>query len=462
MALPELFIEQIHGLLPEDEANALISSLSESDPSVSVRVNKVKCENLPKSNVVNWCNRGFYIDERPQFTFDPALHAGCYYVQDASSMFLAYAIDSLVDKNKPVRYLDLCAAPGGKTTTAIDALPEGSLVVANEIMSNRAQILKENIIKWGNPNCVVTNNDSAAYSKMEHFFDIIAADVPCSGEGMMRKDDEAVAQWSPGLVKECAERQREIVDNAWQALRPGGLFIYSTCTFNRPENEDIVEYLVNELGAESIDLNPPTEWNIHTAINTATHGYHFFPHRTRGEGLFLAVVRKPDDEPLRTIKSSSKKKAQKEKPIQIPAEVKDWIANSKSVKFITNADNISAISAEYSDEIEILRDNLRVIYCGCDVATAKGKDMIPSHALALSTSINSDAFSTCEVDYATAIAFLRGETINVDAPRGYVLVKYNGMTLGFVKNLGNRANNLYPKEWRIKSSHIPPTPPEVL
>ena len=462
MALPELFIEQIHGLLPEDEANALISSLSESDPSVSVRVNKAKCENLPKSNVVNWCNRGFYIDERPQFTFDPALHAGCYYVQDASSMFLAYAIDSLVDKNKPVRYLDLCAAPGGKTTTAIDALPEGSLVVANEIMSNRAQILKENIIKWGNPNCVVTNNDSAAYSKLEHFFDIIAADVPCSGEGMMRKDDEAVAQWSPGLVKECAERQREIVDNAWQALRPGGLLIYSTCTFNRPENEDIVEYLVNELGAESIDINPPTEWNIHTAINTATHGYHFFPHRTRGEGLFLAVVRKPDDEPLRTIKSSSKKKAQKEKPMQIPAELKEWIANSKSVKFITNADNISAISAEYSDEIAILRDNLRVIYCGCDVATAKGKDMIPSHALALSTSINSDAFSTCEVDYATAIAFLRGETINVDAPRGYVLVKYNGMTLGFVKNLGNRANNLYPKEWRIKSSHIPQTPPEVI
>lgn len=462
MALSELFIEQIHGLLPENEASALIKSLGESDPSVSVRINSVKCDKTPTENLVPWCNRGFYLDQRPQFTFDPALHAGCYYVQDASSMFLAHAINLLVNKDEPVRYLDLCAAPGGKTTTAIDALPAGSLVVANEIMSNRAQILKENLIKWGNPNCVVTCNDSAAYAPLTHFFDIIAADVPCSGEGMMRKDEEAVAQWTPALVKECADRQREIVDNAWQALRPGGLFIYSTCTFNRPENEDIVEYLVNELGAESIDLNPPTDWNIHTAINSTTHGYHFFPHRTRGEGLFLAVVRKPDDEPRQSIRASKAKKNKKDTQQPIPAAVKEWIANPRSAQFIASGDAINAIPTDFADEIAILRENLRVIYCGCEVATVKGKDLIPAHSLALNECLNEKAFPTCQVDYPTAIAFLRGETIVVDAPRGFVLIKYNGKAIGWVKNLGNRANNLYPKEWRIKSSHIPTTPPEIV
>lgn len=461
MRLPELFIKQIQELLPTNEAEALIKSLDESEPSVSVRTNLAKCTDSSAKNRVAWCNRGFYLDERPQFTFDPALHAGCYYVQDASSMFLAHAIGKIVG-DSPVRYLDLCAAPGGKTTTAIDALPEGSLIVANEIMTGRAQILRENIIKWGSPYCVVTNNDSAAYAHLTHFFDIVAADVPCSGEGMMRKDDEAVAQWTPALVKECADRQREIVDNAWECLKPGGYFIYSTCTFNRPENEDIVEYLVNVLGAESIDLNIPSEWNIHPAINSPVFGYHFFPHRTKGEGLFLAVVRKPENEPQRSIKVSNKKKNKKEQPIQVPAIVKDWVKDKKSM-FFSACDNIfQAFPAEYCDEMGILKENLQIIYSGIELATTKGKDLIPCHSLATSSCLNKNIFPVCDVEYSTAIAFLRGETINIDAPKGYVLISYNGHGLGFVKNLGNRANNLYPKEWRIKSSHIPETPPHII
>lgn len=462
MGLPELFIKQIHELLPENEATPLIQSLGESNPSVSVRINPAKCPETPTRNLVTWCKQGFYLEERQQFTFDPALHAGCYYVQDASSMFLAYAIDKLVDKSTPVRYLDLCAAPGGKTTTAIDALPKGSLVVANEIMNGRAQILRENIIKWGNPYCVVTNNDSRAYSKLPHFFDIIAADVPCSGEGMMRKDDEAVAQWTPALVKECADRQREIIDNAWKALRPGGLFFYSTCTFNREENENIIEYIINTFGAESIDLNVPEEWNIHPAINSHIHGYHFFPHRNRGEGLFLAVVRKPENEPEITIKPSKNKKNRKEKPATIPSEIKEWITPSNNFQIVFKNENFHAIPAEYSDEIDVLQENLRIIMLGCETAAIKGKDTIPLHALALNRCVNLKAFPTYETDYHTAIAYLRGETINIDAPKGYVLITYDGHGLGFVKNLGNRANNLYPKEWRIKSTHLPATPPKTI
>lgn len=461
MELPELFIKQIYELLSENEAKALINALGEHEPSISVRINKAKYRETATQAPVAWCNKGFYLNERPQFTFDPALHAGCYYVQDASSMFLAHVIDKLVDKSSPVRYLDLCAAPGGKTTTAIDSLPDKSLVVANEIMPGRAQILRENLIKWGNPYCIVTNNDSAAYARLTHFFDIVAADVPCSGEGMMRKDEEAVTQWSPALVKECATRQREIVDNAWECLKPGGLFIYSTCTFNRLENEDIIEYLVNELGGESIDLDVPSEWNIHPAIDSPIHGYHFFPHRTHGEGLFLAVVRKPDDEAHRSIKPTSKKKGKKEAPQQVPATIKNWISEN-NYKFSLNGDSINAFPAEYCDELGILQENLRIFHCGCEVATIKGKDFIPSHSLALNTCLNKECFPISEVDYTTAIAYLRGETIILDPPRGYVLISYNNRILGFVKNLGNRANNLYPKEWRIKSSHIPVSPPQIL
>lgn len=462
MALPELFIQQINELLPADEASALVLALGDSEPSVSIRINAKKCDSALEYKRVPWCKLGYHLVERQPFTFDPSFHSGRYYVQDASSMFLAYAINKLVDKTTPVRYLDLCAAPGGKTTTAIDALPEGSLVVANEIMGNRAQILKENIIKWGNPNCVVTNNDSFAYSKFTHFFDIIAADVPCSGEGMMRKDDEAVAQWTPALVKECAARQREIVDNAWQALRPGGLFIYSTCTFNRPENEDIIEYLVDELGAESLDLEVPAEWNIYPAINSPIHGYHFFPHRTQGEGLFLAVVRKPENEQKITMKSGKNKKNKKDKPQPVPAEIKKWISPDYDMQIVANADCFNAISTKYADEIAILLENLKVIYCGCEVASVKGRDVIPAHSLAINNCAAVGAFSCQEVDYATAIAYLRGETIVIDAPKGIVVITYNNQPLGFVKNLGNRANNLYPKEWRIKSTHIPATPPQVL
>ncbi|MBQ7940812.1 MAG: rRNA cytosine-C5-methyltransferase [Muribaculaceae bacterium] len=462
MALPELFIRQIEELLPENEAKALIAALGESEPSISIRLNASKCERPPISNTVPWCKLGFYLKERPQFTFDPMLHSGSYYVQDASSMFLAYAIDKLVDKSAPVKYLDLCAAPGGKTTTAIDTLPQGSLIVANEIMSGRAQILRENIIKWGNPYCIVTNNDSASFARLTHYFDIIAADVPCSGEGMMRKDADAIAQWTPTLVTECSERQREIANNAWQALRPGGLFIYSTCTFNRKENEEIIEYLVNELGAESIKIEIPQEWNIYPAIDSHIHGYHFFPHRTHGEGLFLAVVRKPDNEPIQPMKPIKSKKNKKEKPQPIPIELQKWGIIPQSFQLVSNSDIFNAIPAKYSDEIGILQEHLKVICLGCEIAGTKGRDLIPAHALALNANFTTDIFPQFEVDYATAIAYLRGETITIDAPRGYVIITYNGRNLGFVKNLGNRANNLYPKEWRIKSTHIPTSSPAII
>lgn len=309
--LPILFRQQMLALLP-DEADALLQALR-TEPSVAVRVNRRKATPPPTDDHVAWCRSGIYLDARRQFTFDPLLHSGCYYVQDASSMFISHVL-SQVAGNSPVAYLDLCAAPGGKTTAAIDALPDGSLVVANEIDSRRVQILRENVVKWGYPHCVVTNSDASRLGKLHEAFDIVAADMPCSGEGMMRKDDEAVAQWTPALVEQCAARQREIASDIWQALKPGGIFIYSTCTFNRAENEDMIDFLVRSLGAEPVDIVSDPSWGIHKGVDTPYPCFRFMPHLTRGEGLFMAVVRKNGEyaeKETKKDKNKSKKRRQR-------------------------------------------------------------------------------------------------------------------------------------------------------
>ena len=240
MAIKPEFIEQMKRIVP-GEYEQLVNALQSTPPAVSVRLNPMKNAEYP-GHPVPWCGLGRYLDERPAFTFDPLLHAGAFYVQDASSMIIDHIVRTLVPQ--PVRYLDLCAAPGGKTTAALSALPEGSLVVANEIMGNRAAILRENVIKWGYPNVVVTNNAPADFTPLRNFFDVIAIDAPCSGEGMFRKDETAVSQWNPGLVCQCADRQKGIIDDIWQSLRPGGLLIYSTCTFNLEENEHMLEHII--------------------------------------------------------------------------------------------------------------------------------------------------------------------------------------------------------------------------
>ncbi len=473
MTLSPDFKAQILAILPPDEAESLFHTIETTEPSVSVRLNTAKVPlpgttsgNSPKAIMepVPWCSRGFYLDGRQPFTFDPLLHAGAYYVQDASSMIVQHIVAQLVDS--PVRYLDLCAAPGGKTTAALDALPEGSLMVTNEIMPDRARILLENVVKWGNAACVVTSDSSDRFATLSGFFDVVAADVPCSGEGMFRKDAEAVAQWTPRLVAQCAERQREIVGNAWQALRPGGIFIYSTCTYNRSENEAMVEHLISEYDAESIDLCFPDEWLVRNRIGTDAHCYRFMPHRTRGEGLFVAVLRKPGNAPHAAIQPSKPGKKGKSacKEPQLPKAVGTWVNGDYAVS-TAESGSVIALPASHSSEIAMLRSKVRVLHAGVEIATIKGHDAVPAQSLALSTALNADAFPVAELDYATAIAYLRGESITLtdsSVPRGFAIVAYRGLPLGFVKNLGNRANNLYPKEWRIKSTHIPDTPPQII
>lgn len=460
MDLPVDFVKEINSYA-SPSLEGLIDAIKSTSPSVSIRVNKYK-EVLAKEdfNKVKWCSRGFYLPKRMPFTFDPAMHQGLYYVQDASSMIISHIVAQLCEgEEKPLRYLDACAAPGGKTTAVIDALPNGSIVVANEYIYNRATILSENISKWGYPSIVVSRGDTANFKKIKGYFDIIAADVPCSGEGMFRKDEEAVSQWSPSLVAECAKRQREIVDNLWESLSPGGFFIYSTCTYNRTENEEMIHYIIEKYGGKSVEINIQQDWNIVKGIDTDYHCYRFLPHKVDGEGLFIAVIQKTGikhNEYSKTQKNKSKNK----KTLDI-SKIKDWLIGD--FRFIEEDNQITAIPLQWNEDIKMLKSNIDVIYSGVQVALIKGKDYIPTQSLAMSTALNVEAFENVDIEYEDAISYLRREAITLsNASRGYVLLTYKNKPLGFVKNIGNRANNLYPQEWRILSSHIPESAPIIV
>lgn len=461
MKLSEDFKEQIFWFLPEDEGERLLHAIACEEPVVAVRFNDKKFFSLPTAlDRVPWCEWGVYMSGRQQFTFDPHFHSGAYYVQDASSMFIYHVIKSLI--KQPVRYLDLCAAPGGKTTAALQALPVGSVVIANEIIPQRAQILRENVIKWGADNCMVTNYSPKAYGALAGGFDVIAADVPCSGEGMFRKDDEAVSQWSPALVEQCANRQREIIHDVWPALKPGGLLIYSTCTYNVKENENMVDYIATELGASIEEVAVCPSWGIRESVVPSCHGYRFMPHLTRGEGLFMCVLRKNVSAATGTVSRLKKFKTGKrnQPSTKMPSQVLTWLGDNYEFFVVDNV--IKAVRRNIKETLQFRVDTLRVIKdLGVEVGALKGKNVVPSHDLAMLPDLPAGNFPECEVDYTTAISYLRGEAIVIDAPRGYVLITWQGARLGFVNNLGNRANNMYPKHWRIMSTHIPINPVDI-
>ena len=464
MNLPQAFQERTRQLLGEDIYPQFEEALQTETP-VSIRPNRTKCLKPVQGEPVPWASEGFYLANRPTFTFDPLFHAGCYYVQEASSMFVDRVLREYV--HKPVVMLDLCAAPGGKSTLCRSALPEGSLLVANEVMRNRSQILAENLIKWGHPEVIVTNSDPADFTELTHLFDVILTDVPCSGEGMFRKDPVAVDEWSLENVDVCWRRQRRILADIWPSLKPGGLLIYSTCTFNREEDEDNVAWIAKELGADVLEVPVDESWGI---TGNLTGGgfpvYRFLPHKVKGEGFFLAALRKHEGEceetPSRKKISPSrldkKKKGKDNKqPLAVPKEAKDWLQEPGDYQLTINATTVQAFPKAHADAYAWIQQHAKVIHAGITLGEVKGKDLIPHHSLAMSTALADDTFPKTEVTYEQAIAYLRKEglVLDADVPRGYVLLTYQQVPLGFVKNIGNRANNLYPQEWRIRSGYLP-------
>lgn len=453
MALPIDFITRTRALLG-DEYEKLEAAL-QADVPVSIRINRPKGTKALETSPVGWSDTGYYLPERLSFTFDPLFHAGAYYVQEASSMFLEQAIRNFV--TEPVRCLDLCAAPGGKSTHLLSTLPEGSLLVSNEVIRSRSNILAENITKWGNPNNIVINNDPEEIGRLTHLFDVIVTDVPCSGEGMFRKDTDSTGEWSVANVNLCAARQRRIIHDIWDALKPGGLLIYSTCTYNTEEDEDNIHYIIEELGAEALTIPLKEEWQITGALRHDHPVYRFFPHKTKGEGFFLAALRKApgETEEIRP-RNKSKKERGKAAPV-LPSVVNDWIEEAGKFRFELINDTIQAIPSAHQETWQLIAGQCRIVTAGIRVGEIKGKDILPAHSLAMSTSLNREAFTTVEINWEDAVKYLKKEVLLLpeETKKGYVLVCYNGFPLGFVKHLGNRANNLYPQEWRIRSGYLP-------
>lgn len=409
--LPEEFINYTAEIFGRKLWDLFLSSFDEP-PQVSVRLNPWKsgAVNFPQAESVPWCQNGYWLKGRPNFTLDPLLHAGAYYVQEAGSMFLDTVLRQYV--KEPVCALDLCAAPGGKSTLMRAALPEGSLLVSNETDGRRASILKENLIKQGHSGVVITNNHACDYKRAGIMFNVILTDVPCSGEGLFRRDLKTVGEWNVKNVLFCQKRQREILKDIWPCLRGGGLLIYSTCTFNLHENEENILWLTETFGAEVLPVDIKKEWNITGSLLKGWDKpvYRFIPGKTRSEGLFTAVLRKPE---------------------------------SGGICAAARPDLLHA-------KIKSLRD-LYVIYDGNPAPLVKGKEVIPSVAQALSLPA-ANKYPKAELTLDTVLKYLHREAIILppEIPLGYVIVCYKGQPLGFVKNLGTRANNLYPKEWAIK------------
>ena len=459
MTLPPDFQRTMTNYLGKEEYAQLAEALTLPAPT-SIRINGKKAPLLfPQEGKVLWCEDGYYLKERPSFTFDPLFHAGCYYVQEASSMFLSHILKQYV--NEPVVALDLCAAPGGKSTLALSQLPEGSLLIANEVVRQRANILAENLMKWGNPNCIVTNNYAEDFQAFSNAFDLIICDAPCSGEGMFRKDPDSIKEWSLDNVEVCWRRQRDIVQDIWHTLKEGGLFIYSTCTYNPLEDEENVAWIAKTLGAEVLSCHPLSEWGL-SEKNT-----HFFPHKIQGEGFFISVMRKTTDNGQQTMgerrhKKSKDDKRGKQSP-KIPKELREWLIENQNFTFLEEGEAFRAFPTVHLDLYKQAAHTLKVVHAGIELATnplagrpsqAKSPTLRPCHSLALSNSLNHEAFPMIEVDEQQAIAYLRTEALQLPSgtPTGYVLITYQGHPLGFVKNIGNRANNLYPSEWRIRKS----------
>ena len=446
----------MHEQYGASEAEALIAALQNDQPQTSIRVNPLKAK-APEQLVdvpcspVPWCNDGFHLQERPSFTTNPLFHAGCFYVQEASSMFLTHALRHLPLPAPHPTVLDLCAAPGGKSLSALSALPD-ALLVSNEINGKRASILCENIQKWGWSNCVVTNNAPKDFQAFPETFDLIITDVPCSGEGMFQKEEQAIEQWSMRFVEQTAALQRSILQDIWTCLKPGGFLIYSTCTFNHLEDEQNVQFITEQLGGRTIELPINSDWNILPGAIPAT--YHFMPHRVNGYGFFLCTIQK-DGEWLPSERKKGKKEGKSRANVgKQPLQLKDWLKNKNDFAFMANDkdQSISAIAEHDKAMVEALQKHLRVKSAGIPLAYEKKGKYIPHPALALSVQLRQEAFPKCELGLEDALTFLRAEALHLpeNTPKGYLLVTYQHVPLGFVNNIGTRANNLYPSEWRIR------------
>jgi 16S rRNA C967 or C1407 C5-methylase (RsmB/RsmF family)/NOL1/NOP2/fmu family ribosome biogenesis protein len=422
------------------------SEFSRSGDSFPVTNSLINYSPLATHEQVPWSQFGFYLQERPSFTFDPLFHAGCYYVQEASSMFLEQVFRQLPDPSQPLKVLDLCAAPGGKSTHIQSLISQHSLLVSNEIIKSRNHVLTDNIVKWGSSNVIVTNNDPSAFKKLEGYFDVIVVDAPCSGSGLFRKDEEAIGEWSLNNVQLCSQRQQRILADVLPALKEGGLLVYSTCSYSMEEDEEIADWLTEDFGLQTLSLNTEAEWNIvetHSPKNRST-GYRFYPDKLRGEGLFMTCFRKTSATAEAKIRPGKMEKASaKEKLI-----LQSWL-KKEGDELIKDNQLFFVLPSHVLQEYQVLNTVLNVQYKGTGVGQIMKDKLVPEHSLALS-GIVSDNIPFNDLSYEEAIKYLQKQEVNFNTSgKGWQLVRYHSRNLGWVNVLPNRINNYYPKELRI-------------
>ncbi len=451
--------------LGNEEFPLFLTAMAAATP-VSVRFHPLKCRRVPPLNSVPWCPGGRYLPQRPVFTLDPCFHAGSYYVQEASSMVIWEVLNQVINKKKGLRILDLCAAPGGKSTLLADYFQEDCLLVSNEIIRNRAMALRDNVIKSGYANILVSQNTPEEIGRLHDFFDIILVDAPCSGEGMFRKDADACHEWSPEAVKACAFRQEEILKAILPALKENGVLLFSTCTFNDMENLGSMDFLSEQDVLENIRLTLPEKYNIVSRQSRHAEGYQFYPHKLEGEGFFITAFRKKNEGKKTSIPKGTKS-------LQIADHKHSAILENQwcrpgEVNFIHDkAGNTHILMKECVDDALTLSAHLRLMHCGVNAGSFQKEVFIPHHNLALSHWA-SQKIPTLDLDKNEALHFLKREApVNNSELKGWHRVRYVGECLslhtqasspleapfhpiGWAKNIGNRWNNYLPAEYRIR------------
>jgi 16S rRNA C967 or C1407 C5-methylase (RsmB/RsmF family)/NOL1/NOP2/fmu family ribosome biogenesis protein len=444
--LPASFENRMNRILGP-EFPAFRSSLS-ADIHHSVRFNPKKVTTIAEPNQVPTCKSGYYLPIRPVYTLDPLFHAGLYYVQESSSMFLEQFL--VQSGKKYLRVLDLCAAPGGKSTHLSALLPDEALLVSNEVIHSRAMVLSENLKKWGNPNVIVSCCDPRDFSRLPGYFDLIVVDAPCSGEGLFRRDPAAMEEWSDTNAAHCALRQRRILTDVWPALSEGGMLIYSTCTFNSAENEENISWLIETMQTEAVELKIKEEWNIVTTDASGYPCYRFYPHKVAGEGFFTAAVKKKEEGHF-TLPNRNKNTialAGKNEQATMGKLLKNM-----PLTLLKFEEAFLAFPTTNMADLELIKSSLRIVHAGIKVGEIKQGTAIPAHELLLSTIANFTHFPSVDLTLEQAISFLKRDNFTLDLnDPGWNLLTYRKHPIGWVKNIGNRFNNGYPKEWRIRMS----------
>lgn len=443
--LPATLLNDLNELPAFDE-KAFIAA-HEQNPVTSVRLNRAKDIGLFTMNEkVPWCADGVYLKERPVFTLDPAYHAGAYYVQEASSMFLDHLLRNILKDKKGLRILDLCAAPGGKSTLIASLLDKDSLLVSNDVIRTRASILDENMTRWGYMNTWVASNDPRDFGRLHGYFDVIVVDAPCSGSGLFRKDARALEEWSEANVQLCGERQQRILADVWPALKEDGILVYATCSYSPQEDEQILDWLANTYSVTSISTETQDEWGIVTITSSGNMtGYRFFPDKVKGEGFFIAAIQKKDE--AGTLKSP-RYKTRHDKKIQ---QMAGYLLEDTDALFVqVDKDNYSAINSSHEGDLLLLQQAIYLRKTGLRLGEPGAKDWLPAHDIALSIDA-SDNLPSLNVNKEQALHFLKREDMGLTDPeKGWLIVKYNGLGIGWIKSLGNRINNYLPKHWRIR------------